>query len=204
VEENLSDNEQRRPTKPKYPVGSSLALLVATLIFVLVFIVYGAIETLSPFVNDLFQVGTLALGLWGAFLFGKQSSEAEAWCRVRQQAKPARRNLLRIIEGLVGVGARIIEVRDLAQQLSSRRNGQCPVEHVEQGLRSIELLVEQQVAAAGNALEDWGDLAPEEAKEIRAAAALYATGGRRNLSPEEVSELRREADDGLVNQAGTN
>ena len=189
----------------KLPTGSSLGFFLACFAFAALFIVLGATHSLDALADIFFQLGVLGLGLCGAFLFGKKSSEAEAWNRVRQQSRPARRNLERLVEGLLGVTNTVGEVRDFLQQQATRNNGQCPVEYIGQGLRSVELLVNQQIAAAGNAIEDWGDLAEEEeVREIRATSRMLAIGERRDLSPEEVSILRKEAENGGAERAETN
>lgn len=173
----------------------SLLFFIACGAFIVAYVWVSAERQLSSLENAFFQVSALVLGLVGAFLFGRRFSESEAWDRVQQQSRPARRNLERILGGLSGITSHIHEVRDDMQRQATRHEGMCPIDYVEQGLRGVEVLVNVQVAATANAIADWGDLTEDEAREITVASTMAVAGEKRELSVDEVNALREEGKD---------
>lgn len=106
----------------------------------------------------LFQGVALIAGLLGSFIFGQQSTQRAARDLVKPHARSAFRRVLSLYKSL-GRLAVIIE----GAQKSERKAGGGGFTPYDM-LRAV---VVEQIATAGDALEDWRDIVPEEVDAIK-------------------------------------
>ncbi len=99
----------------------------------------------------LWQVISLALGLFGSYLFGRQSAHQAA----RESQRPYARTAFRRVLNLYG---------SLEQLLN--RIGRYNEQNPNQRLEIIYAIVAEQLETGNFALEDWRDIIPDDVDEI--------------------------------------
>jgi len=135
--------------------------------------VYMSASTTKPLTtldNSLFQIFTLAVGLVGSYLFGKESATENAKELIRPHAKSAFRRVIAIYLGLVRIGQ---EVQESQLNLSGNVS-------LHTSFGKLEGMVTEQIATAADALEDWSDIVPDEVKELRQRLNSATLGGSSN------------------------
>ena len=98
------------------------------------------------------QIFALVMGLFGSFIFGRQSAIKAGREIIKPHARSAFRRLLSLYESISRV-ANIIAMSKKPEDL-----------HVTFG--KVEAIVIEQLATADDALEDWRDIVPEEVDEL--------------------------------------
>ena len=111
---------------------------------------------LTSLENTLLQAFSLAFGLIGSFLFGKQSANDVAKEMIKPHARSAFRRLMSLYESLSRVGLEIESSKISPSKQNSANT-----------IAKLEAIVIEQLATADDALEDWNDLVPEEVAELR-------------------------------------
>ena len=127
-------------------------LLVSISIGAFAMLVYTAtVRTLSSLENVLLQFISLAAGLAGSFIFGRQSAREAAKEIIRPHVRSALRRLDSLYESL----SRAAEVIESAQQPDVHEDYQVP-------LARLEEIVAGQLISADDAMEDWKDIFPDD------------------------------------------
>lgn len=106
--------------------------------------------------NTLLQAFSLAFGLTGSFLFGKQSAKEAAKEMIKPHARSAFRRLISLYESLSRVA---LEIENYKVSIK-KQNSPLVIER-------LEAIVIEQLATADDALEDWNDIVPEEVSELK-------------------------------------
>lgn len=106
--------------------------------------------------NTLLQSFGLLFGVAGSFLFGRQSMKDAAKEIIKPHARSAFRRLISLYESLSRVAFEIE---------NSKSNKDSNSEAI--ALAKLEAIVIEQLATADDALEDWGDIVPNEVAELR-------------------------------------
>ena len=114
-------------------------------------------RNLTTLENTFFQIFTLAAGLVGSYLLGRESATQNARELMKPHARSAFRRLVALYRGLSRIGSEI-EVSRLT--LSSDQ-------YLNSCLGKLEGMVTEQIATAADALEDWNDIVPEEVQELK-------------------------------------
>ena len=99
----------------------------------------------------MWQVVSLALGVYGSYKFGQNAARAAAQDVIRPHARSAVRRLLAWRDSLLSLSVRIEDFR---------LDGEDP------RLDIIQVIIEEQLPAGDFAIEDWRDIVPEEVDEI--------------------------------------
>ena len=128
---------------------------------VLAFVV-SAIDVTLPLKREptaleqaLLRAISLGLGLWGAYIIGQQSARDAARDLMQPHARSAFRRLL----SLYGSLGRVAEHISIFRRASIS---------AETGYPLLHAIVTEQLATAGDAMEDWRDIVPEDVAEVEA------------------------------------
>lgn len=116
------------------------------------------LRDLSELEAVLFQLITLAFGLFGSYLFGKSTAKDAAVEMMKPSARSAFRRLLSLLEGLNALAALLRD--DYNDGYSAKERHKVAM-----------ALVGEQVRTAYHSLEDWGDLVPDELADLKAKIA---------------------------------
>lgn len=113
----------------------------------------------------LLQVMTLSIGLVASFVSGRFSAQRAATDVIRPHARSAFRRSLGIFNSF---NRTITSLDDTDAQLAEQRDedGRVDFRLVRYALRAIRLQVTEQVGIAGDAMEDWRDVVPEEIERV--------------------------------------
>ena len=116
------------------------------------FVGLSSVRSPTIFEISLFQLAILASGLFGSYIFGKNSSLAAA----RELISPHARSAFR----------RVTALYDSLQRLSIR------IEELKEGvddhrLTLVQALVDEQIWTGHDAMEDWRDIVPDEVAKVR-------------------------------------
>jgi hypothetical protein len=130
-----------------------LLLIVVAFLVAGISIFIASQRPLTSLENTLLQAFSLAFGLTGSFLFGKQSATDAAKQIIKPHARSAFRRLISLYESLSRVGA----------EIENSKNSQSEAITI----AKMEAIVVEQLATADDALEDWRDIVPEEVEELR-------------------------------------
>jgi hypothetical protein len=154
---------KRRPSQ----AGNNgwLKALAAFLLVISVAVIVEAVRTatqrqLSSLEGVLFSAFSLAAGYAGSFIFGRFSAAESAREVVRAQARGAFRRLVSHYGSL----SRLVSAIDRARDEAGDPKGS-PSRY--DALRAVTVEI---IAIAGDALEDWRDVVPEEVEEIERRA----------------------------------
>ena len=112
-------------------------------------------RTLTGLESFLLQIFTLVTGLVGSFIFGRQSAREAARDIIKPLARSAFRRLLSLYLSL----SRVANILASSQDFESREDYE--VMHAK-----LEGIVVEQLTTAGDALEDWRDIVPEDVEEL--------------------------------------
>lgn len=135
-------------------IGGAVALAVAM-------IVVSAFRPLSTLETALWQLISLAAGLYGSYLLGRRAAREAALEVVRLHARSAVRRLLAIRDSLRRLSARVEEFQ--RQERDPR-------------LDVIQAIVEERIGIAESAIADWRDVASQDVDEaIRSREANLAS-----------------------------
>jgi hypothetical protein len=119
----------------------------------------------------LFQVISLGLGLWGSYVFGRQSALDAASELMKPYARSAFRRVLSLYTALGRFCGSIEERRALLKQLASMHSGQqIPLDQVIAALDLLFVQINEQIGTADDAMEDWRDIVPDEVAELERRA----------------------------------
>lgn len=129
--------------------------LVLVSIGVAGFVAYTATQrTLTGLESTLLQIFTLAIGLTGSFIFGRQSVREAAEEIIKQRAQSAFRRLFSLYKNL-SRAAHIIE----------SVKGKSHIMNYHLALARLEEIVKSQLMTADDALKDWNDIVSDPVKE---------------------------------------
>jgi hypothetical protein len=123
----------------------------------------------------LFQVISLSLGLTGSYVFGRYSAHAAARDVIRPHARSAFRRVLSLYGALQRYAVAVEERRAVLTEISRNHDGSVPIQHVETALALLSAQVIEQIGTAGDAMEDWRDLVPDEVEKIERRAKEAAS-----------------------------
>ena len=124
-------------------IGGAVALAVAM-------IIVSAFRPLSTLETALWQLISLVAGLYGSYLLGRRAARDSAMDLLRLHARSAVRRLMAIRESLRRLSVRIEEFQR---------------EENDHRLDVIQAIVEERITLSDSAIEDWRDVAPEDADE---------------------------------------
>ena len=124
-------------------IGGAIALAVAM-------IIVSAFRPLSTLETALWQLISLAAGLYGSYLLGQRAARESAMDLLRLHSRSAVRRLMAIRESLRRLSVRIEEFQ-----------------HEERDPRMdvIQAIVEERITLSDSAIEDWRDVAAEDVDE---------------------------------------
>jgi hypothetical protein len=105
----------------------------------------------------LLRLLSLSFGLGGAYVLGRRSARDAARELMQPHARSAFRRLLSLYFSL----GRVAQHIDLLRAEGGETNA-------ESGYRILHAIVTEQLATAGDALEDWRDIVPEDVAELEA------------------------------------
>ena len=134
-------------------IGGAVALSVGM-------VIVSAFRPLSTLETALWQLITLAAGLYGSYLLGQRAARESAMDLLRLHARSAVRRLLAIRGSWHRLSHRIEEF-----QLEER----------DPKLDVIQAIVEERSTIADSAIEDWRDIAADEVDDV---ITLYERSSR--------------------------
>ncbi|MYC28588.1 MAG: hypothetical protein F4X65_00650 [Chloroflexi bacterium] len=123
-------------------------------------VIVSAFRPLSTLETALWQLITLAAGLYGSYLLGQKAARESATDLLRLHARSAVRRLLAIRGSWHRLSHRIEEFQ---------------VEERDPRLDVIQAIVEERSTIADSAIEDWRDIAADEVDEV---ITLYERSSR--------------------------
>ena len=129
-------------------------LVGVSLVMAVVFVFVASSRELSTLELVVFQAMTLFLSLVGSFLGGRQFADASAEQSLRSYAKSAFRRVFHLYRGLGRVAAYVAEREE---------------ETDAQTILRVEAAVRELIDTAGDALEDWREIVPEDAAALQNA-----------------------------------
>lgn len=133
-----------------------ILIVVGAIALAVIMVTVSAVRPLSTLELVLWQVVSLALGLYGSYRFGQTGARNAAQDIVRTHARAAVR--------------RILSLRDSLYRLSSRIEG-FKSQGDDRRLDVIQAIVDEQIPNSRYAVDDWRDLAPKDVEEILKTAA---------------------------------
>jgi hypothetical protein len=142
--------------QPQASKNLGIALIVASVGASLIFLYISSGRTLSGLETTMFQVLSLALGLVGSYIFGRESAKDAAMEIIKPHAKSAFRRLISLNQSLY----RVADVIGNARQANEDKMPDTAV------LPVLEAVVTEQLVAVDHALEDWRDIVPDEYEEV--------------------------------------
>lgn len=130
-------------------------LLVLVSIGILGFFIYvSTTRNLTNLELVISQTFALIIGLFGSFIFGRQSATRAGREVIKPHARSAFRRLLSLY----------MSISRVANIITMSKNPRDEDPHVT--LEKVEVIVIEQLATADDALEDWRDIVPEEVDEL--------------------------------------
>lgn len=185
-----SKSERRRalqpelqPEPPKVPTpsgpgwwrrwGGVFAFSLVSLGVLAFEVVIAKDRALTPLETALMSGASLVLGVIASWLFGRVLGQES----IKPQARSALRRVVTIADGLERVRALIRQgKRDVALDEQNRENMGAHLNALvaDMTLRGLDAVVSEQIAAAKDAIQDWGDILPEEAQQLREQYRLQA------------------------------
>ena len=147
-------------------IGGAVALAVAM-------IIVSAFRPLSTLETALWQLISLVAGLYGSYLLGRRAARDSAMDLLRLHARSAVRRLMAIRESLRRLSVRIEEFQR---------------EENDHRLDVIQAIVEERITLSDSAIEDWRDVAPEDADEAISLWESRLQSRQRSLQRESEPE----------------
>jgi len=148
VRDSLTERAGKRTGKLLIALSIGVALLFA---------VIAKFRPLSGLELVLLQVFSLAIGLLGSYIFGRESVSDAAHDVIKPHARSAFRRLLSLYSSLSRLA--------LAIQAARPADRTSFVDAAV--LDKLEVMVTEQIATADDALEDWRDIVPEDVEELQ-------------------------------------
>jgi hypothetical protein len=142
--------------QPQTPKSLGVILIATSIAASLIFLYISSGRSLSGLENAMFQVFSLGCGLFGSYIFGRESAREGAIEIVKPHAKSAFRRLISLNQSLYRVAGIIANARH-GNEDEVQRAAVLPV---------LEAVVTEQLVAVNHALEDWRDVVPEEYDEV--------------------------------------
>lgn len=139
------------------------ALVMVSIILVIVPAAVTFSRELSGLEASLLQGLGLLVGLYGSYLFGRMSARSSAYELVQVHARPAFRRLLALYNGLSRVAAVVARAQSGVRK---REDHWTPLD-------VLEALILQQILTAGDAMEDWRDIVPEEVASVEEKVRIH-------------------------------
>ena len=135
-------------------IAPVLLILASIVILVIlgIFSYVSTIRTLTGLEWMIVQIFALVVGLFGSFIFGRQSATKAGREIIKPHARSAFRRLLSLY----------MSISRVANIIAMSKNS----EDSHGTLEKIEVIVIEQLATADDALEDWRDIVPEEVDEL--------------------------------------
>jgi hypothetical protein len=136
---------------------ASALLIAISIVGCVAFAIIGVVRNLTPLENVLLQVFAIGVGVASSIVFGRLSARSAAQEMIKPHARSAFRRLVSLYRSLSRVATAIEIARPHLQQSAI-------------GLATLDKLsaiVTEQLSTAGDALEDWNDIVPEEVSELR-------------------------------------
>jgi predicted DNA-binding protein (UPF0278 family) len=121
---------------------------------------------LSNLENTLFQAFALFAGLTGSFIFGKRSAKDSAREIIKPHARSAFRRIISLYMSLSRVVSEIQNYWETEE-----------IDKKKMSIAKLEAIVVEQLTTADDALEDWGDIIPEDVEELRSKLEKHKTEG---------------------------
>jgi hypothetical protein len=132
-----------------------ILLFILSVLISVIFIITASGRRLSDTENILFQIFALSLGIGSSYLFGTISAKDAALEIIKPHARSSFRRLVSLYKSL---GRLIQTIND--------RKSQNDVASYSAALDLVEAVAIEQLASAGDAMEDWRDIVPEEVDEL--------------------------------------
>ena len=143
--------KSRLPKRGAWGYALGGVLVSVSLAFAAVMVFAASSRELSPLESSLFQAVILGGGLSGSFLFGRMSAMQAARDVIRPHARSAFRRVLSLHRSLYSLSVRI---ETLQEEGDDRR------------LEVVRAVVDEQIVAGGDAMEDWRDIIEDDVDEI--------------------------------------
>jgi hypothetical protein len=163
-----------RHSEPQIEVGNlrwlGVSLAAIAIIVSALAIVTAVVRRLTILELTLFQVISLSLGLAGSYVFGKYSAHEAARDVIRPHARSAFRRVLSLYAALQRYAVAVEERGAILTQISWDYGGSVPMQHIDAALALLSAQVIEQIGTAGDAMEDWRDLVPDEVERIERRA----------------------------------
>lgn len=144
---------------PQYMNPKTAGIILITLGFIVsaVFLlIAAAIRPLTSLENVTFQIMSLAGGISGSYLLGRESAREAAIDIIKPHARSAFRRLISLYSSLSRLAVAIEASRPVNDE---------PLHS--SVLDRLEAMVTEQIVTVDDALEDWRDLVPDEVEELR-------------------------------------
>lgn len=132
-------------------------LVIASIVVAIIFVKVASERPLTQLESVFLQAFVLLAGLLGSFIFGRQSARKAAFEIIKPHARSAFRRLLSLYNSL----SRLASTIDHARSSNSNSMEEKAV------LDKLEAIVTEQIATADDALEDWGDIIPDDVNKLR-------------------------------------
>ena len=128
-----------------------MLIIAGAITLAVVMIVVSAFRPLSTLELVLWQVVSLALGLYGSYRFGQNAARDAARDIIRPHARSAIRRALSWQYSL---------------QRLSRRIQDFQADSQDQRLDVIQAIIHEQIPTGSSVIEDWRDIAPGDVDEV--------------------------------------
>ncbi|WP_406625927.1 hypothetical protein [Acidovorax sp. SDU_ACID1] len=131
-------------------------LVAASIVMSLIFIGISTFRQLTSLENTLLQIFSLALGLTGSFIIGREGAKKAAEDMIKPHARSAFRRVLSLYNSLSRLATAI---ENQKEQMPSNKAAL-------HSLQMLQGIVIEQLSTADDALEDWKDILPEELNKV--------------------------------------
>ena len=135
----------------------AILLIIGSLAITWLFLSSASKRELSSLESICFQIFILILSITGSFLLGNKISKASAFESIKPYSRSAFRRVMALYSGL----SRLAEAAQ--DENNIKKDGKASLE-------KINAMIIEQLATAGDALEDWRDIVPAELEEIESNA----------------------------------
>ena len=137
--------------KMNFATVMAILLIVISITVAIIMIIVSSSRDLTSLEATLFQVVSLAAGLYGSYRFGRSSAAESARENIRLHARPAFRRALELYNRLYDLS---IEIESLKQEGADHR------------LDVIQATVNEQIRTGNSTIEDWRDIIPEDVDDV--------------------------------------
>lgn len=116
--------------------------------------------------DGLLQLIFLAVGIFYSFVAGRRSARAAAADLLRPKGRSAVRTIRSLVAGIHGFSLAVDGERESIRAIAAESEDLVPLIHVEHALNVVQSRIEGELRTAGNALEDWRDVVPDEVESV--------------------------------------